>query len=153
MKKACICFCFLALLGGTAAANELAFGPRVGYTHDTELDQFHFGAHMIVQHLTTNLHVIPSVELGVGDGTLLAVNGDLVYEFTELASGRWSFYAGGGPVLTYYTNSGFDSTDFALNLVAGSTFDVGATRELLGEVRLGLEDAPTLKLTLGLTFF
>ena len=31
----------------------------------------------------------------VGD-TLVAVNGDLVYEFTELASGRWSFFGGGG---------------------------------------------------------
>jgi hypothetical protein len=153
MKKACTLLCATMLLAGTAAANDLAFGPRIGYTHDSNLDQFHFGAHMVVQHLTTNLHVIPSLEVGVGDGTLLAVNGDLVYEFTELASGKWSFYAGGGPVLTHYTRSGFDSTDFALNLVAGTTFDVGATKELLGEVRIGLEDAPNLKLTLGLTFF
>ena len=153
MKKACICLGILVFVVGTAAANELAWGPRVGYTNDSNLDQFHFGGHLIVQHLTTNLHVVPSLEVGVGDGTLLAVNGDLIYEFTELASGKWSFYAGGGPVLTYFTRSGFDSTDFALNLVAGSTFDVGATKELLGEVRIGLEDAPTLKLTLGLTFF
>ena len=58
MKKACIVICTLALLVGTAAANEVAFGPRIGYTHDKNFDQFHFGGHMIVQHLTTNLHVI-----------------------------------------------------------------------------------------------
>ena len=153
MKKACTLLCALLLLAGTAAATELAFGPRIGYTHDSGLDQFHFGGHVVIPHLTTNLHVVPSVEIGVGDGTLAALNGDLVYEFTELASGRWSFYAGGGPVLTYYTRDGFDSTDFALNLVGGVTFEVGATRELLGEVRVGLEDAPNIKLTLGLTFF
>jgi hypothetical protein len=152
MKKACTLLCALVLLAGTATA-ELAFGPRLGYTHDSSLDQFHFGGHVVIRHLTTNLHVIPSVEVGVGDGTLAALNGDLVYEFTELASGKWSFYAGGGPVLTYFTRDGFDSTDFALNLVGGTTFEVGATRELLGEVRVGLEDAPSIKLTLGLTFF
>ncbi len=153
MKKACIVLCTLTLLAGTAAAGKVAYGPRIGYTHDSSLDQFHFGGHVVFQHLTTNLHAVPSVEIGVGDGTLVAVNGDVIYEFTELASSRWSFYGGGGPVLTYYTNNGFDSTDFALNLVAGTTFEVGATRKLLGEVRIGLEDAPTLKLTLGLTFF
>ncbi len=153
MKKACTVLCALTLLAGTAAAGDLAWGARVGYTHGDNLDQFHFGGHMIVQHLTTNLHVIPSLEIGVGDGTLVALNGDLVYEFTELATAKWGFYAGGGPVLTYYTNDVFDSTDFALNLLAGTTFDVGATKELMAEVRIGLEDAPILKLTLGLTFF
>ncbi len=153
MKKACTILCALVLLAGTVAANDLAYGPRIGYTHDSDLDQFHFGGYMIVQHLTTNLHVIPSLDIGVGDGTLVALNGDLVYEFTELATGSWGFYAGGGPVFTFYTRDGFDSNNIAFNLVAGTTFDVGATKELLGEFRFGLEDAPNLKFTLGLTFF
>jgi len=153
MQKACTLVCAMVLLAGTAAAGDLAFGPRIGYTHDSSLDQFHFGGHVVVPHLTTNLHLIPSLEIGVGDGTLTALNGDIVYEFTELASGRWSFYGGGGPVLTYYTNEGRDSTDFALSLVAGATYDLDTGRELLGELRIGLEDAPTLKLTVGLTFF
>lgn len=154
MKKITLILAVLALTAMTSTAvAEAAFGPRLGYTHDTNLDQFHFGGHVVFPNITSNLHIIPSVELGVGDGTLLGINGDLVYEFTELASGKWSFYAGGGPTLTYFTMDGYDSTDFALSLVAGTTFDVAETRELFAEFRFGLEDAPALKVTLGLTFF
>jgi len=154
MKKITLILSALALIAmaGTATAGA-AFGPRLGYTHDTNLDQFHFGGHAVFANITSNLHIIPSVEVGVGDGTLLGINGDVVYEFTELASGKWSFYAGGGPTLTYFTMDNYDSTDFALSLVAGLTFDVAETRELFAEARFGIEDAPALKLTLGMTFF
>lgn len=153
MKKACLTIIAVCLAAGAATASDWAWGPRLGYTHDTGLDQFHLGAHAVRPNLTTNLHLVPSVELGFGDGTLLAVNGDVVWEFTEMATGRWSFYAGGGPVFSHYSNDGFDSTDFALGLVAGATAESGPDRKFFGEVRLGLEDAPGLKITAGLTFF
>lgn len=136
-----------------AAAGDPGYGPRLGYTHDTGFDQIHFGGQVVFANLTTNIHVIPSLELGFGDGTLIALNGDVVYEFTELASDPWSFYAGGGPLLSHFTRDGNDSTDFALSLVGGTTYDLGASRSAFGEIRVGLEDAPALKLTLGVTFF
>jgi hypothetical protein len=153
MTRACITLALTVLLAGTAAASDLAFGPRAGYTHDGDLDQVHVGGHVVLRHLTTNIHALPSVEVGFGDGTLLALNADLVYEFTELATGPWGFYGGAGLTLTHYTNDGFDATDFAPSLVAGVTHDLGPARELFGELRLGLEDAPALKLTAGVTFF
>ena len=152
MKKACSVIVTVILLVSSSAFAGVAFGPRLGYTHDNNLDQFHFGAQMVAD-LSPNVHLIPSVELGVGDGTLLAFNGDLVYEFTELATGVWSFYAGGGPVITHYSNNGHDSTDVALSLVAGSTREWREGRTLFGEIRFGLEDAPVLKITFGVNFF
>jgi hypothetical protein len=145
----------LCALPAPASAGELAFGPRVGYTHDgdRDLDQLHLGGHVVLQNLTTNLHLVTSLEVGTGDGTLVALNGDLVYEFTEMASGGWGYYAGGGPMLSRYKRNRHKSDDFALNLVVGATHQIRQDRTLFGEVRLGLEDAPALKLTLGLTFF
>lgn len=151
MKKAIISLA-VCLLAASVASAELGFGPRLGYTSSGSLDQFHFGGHLVLPDLGTNVHLIPSLEVGSGDGTLIALNGDLVYEFTELATGGWGLYAGGGPVITRYDGDGADQTDFALNVVIGSTFDIRSDRHLFGELRLGIEDAPDVKLTLGLTF-
>ncbi|HOX26028.1 MAG TPA: hypothetical protein PLL30_09305 [Candidatus Krumholzibacteria bacterium] len=153
MKTVCTCLATLLIAAATATAADVAFGPRAGFTHDSGFDQFHFGGHAMLANLTANVHIVPSLEVGVGDGTLFAANGDVVYEFTEYASNGWSFYAGGGPMLGHYTKDGHDSTDFALNLVVGATYDLTQSRELLTEIRLGVEDAPTVKLTAGLTFF
>ncbi|MEZ4388013.1 MAG: hypothetical protein R3D98_10655 [Candidatus Krumholzibacteriia bacterium] len=151
MKKAII-LAALSVLASFAAAADLGFGPRLGYTSSGRVDQFHIGGHMVVSQLTPNLQVIPSLEIGSGDGTLIALNGDLVYRFTELASGPWGFYGGGGPVLTRFDSGRYESTDFALDLVAGVTHVIRADRSWFAELRLGLEDAPDLKATFGLTF-
>lgn len=152
MKQAAVALIVTLAIASTCTAADLGFGPRLGYTSSGSLDQVHFGGHVELVRFTPNLQLIPSLEVGSGDGTLIALNGDVVYEFTELADGPWSFYGGGGPVLTRYDHGRFESTDFALNLVAGVTRSVRADRHWFGELRLGLEDAPDLKLTIGLTF-
>ena len=147
----------LGLLAAVAAtpviAGDLAVGPRLGYTHDTNLDQLHAGLHVMARNISPNLHLVPSFEVGWGDGTLVALNGDLVWEFTEMASGGWSYYAGGGPVVTRYKHGSDTSNDFALSVVVGVTRELRARSSFLTEVRLGLEDAPSLKVTAGVTFF
>lgn len=152
MKKVTVILFVIALSSSVALAGDMAWGARLGYTDSGALSQFHFGGHAVVHHLSPNVTIVPSAELGVGDGTYFALNGDVLYEFTELASSPWSFYGGGGPMLGHYTNDGYDSTDFALNLVAGATYELEGARNLFGELRLGLEDAPDVKLTFGITF-
>jgi hypothetical protein len=145
----------LILVASTAGAATVGFGPRVGYTHDSNLDQMHFGGQAWIADLFTNTIVIlPSLELGVGDGaTLLAINGDAVYEFTEFAQQSWGFYAGAGLALNRYDIGDYDNTDFGLNLLGGATYRLVGNRVAFGEFRLGLEDSPDFKLTLGLNFF
>jgi len=143
------------LTAATAAAARPGLGPRVGWTHDSGLDQFHFGGQAVFTEVLTNVRIMPNVELGLGDGwTILAINGDLVYDATELATGNWGFYAGGGLALNRFDHDFGDSTEFGLNLLLGTTYRMGlGGREAFLELRFGLEDSPDLKLTLGLTFF
>jgi hypothetical protein len=137
------------------AAATTGFGPRLGYTHDSGLDQIHFGGQAWIADLFANTIVIlPSLELGVGDGaTLLALNGDVVYEFTEFAKDPWGFYAGAGLALNRFDADGVGNTDFGLNLLGGATRKLGGNKVAFGEFRLGLEDSPDFKLTFGLNFF
>lgn len=146
--------CLLALLlaAPPVLADDPAYGLRLGYTSDGDLDQMHAGGHVAVVRITPNIEVVPSLEIGFGDGTLLALNGDVIYELSELAGRRWRYYAGGGPLLSRYSHGRHRSTDFALSLVVGAARELRPTRTLFGELRLGLEDAPALKLTAGLTF-
>ena len=137
----------------SAAAGGPDLGLRLGYTHDSNLDQLHFGGHVTVYKLSPNVRITPSFEIGIGDGTLLALNGDVFYDFTELATKRWGYYAGGGPLLSRFSRSRRSSTDFALNLAAGVTRELKPSRTIFAEVRLGLEDAPILKITAGVNFF
>jgi predicted protein tyrosine phosphatase len=143
----------LACFVSAARAGDPAMGPRIGLTHDGDLDQLHVGGHVTVSRISPNIHVTPSFEIGFGDGTLLALNGDVVYELSELARGRWSYYAGGGPLLSHCYRQKHRSTDFALSLVAGVMRELTPRRTVFGEVRIGLEDAPLLKITAGMTFF
>jgi hypothetical protein len=145
------------ILGATAATGAVVnYGPRLGYTHDDAFDQVHLGGQAWIRDLIDpNVVLLPSVELGFGDdATVFALNGDVVYEFTELAQDPWSFYAGGGLGFIRWDSGDFDDTDIGLNLVGGATYDLaGGTRELFGELRLGVEDTPDLKLTFGLNFY
>jgi hypothetical protein len=145
----------LTLAAAAAGAATTSFGPRVGYTHDSGLDQFHFGGQAWIADVFTNTIVIlPSVELGVGnDVTLLAINGDFVYEFTEFAQNDWGFYAGAGLALNRWDVGDASDTDLGLNILGGVTRKLAGSKTAFGEFRLGLEDSPDFKLTVGLNFF
>lgn len=156
MSRAFITIFALILSAASVAAattqGDWGFGPRLGYTDTGPTDQIHIGGHVWIPNLTPNIHLLPSVEIGFGGGTLLAGNADVIYEFTELASGPWRWYGGGGPMLTHSSRDGRSRSDFALSLTAGATYFLTTNRHLLGELRLGLEDAPDIKITLGVVF-
>jgi hypothetical protein len=155
MKKILAIAALVAFGTGTAAAGpSIPLGVRIGYTADS-FNQFHFGGHARVGEIVRNLAFQPSVELGLGDNvTLLAGNADIFYEFTELQTSDWAFYAGGGVVLSYIdVDPGGDDTNFGLDIAGGARYTVSQNKRLFGEVRIGLEDAPDFKISVGLTFF
>jgi hypothetical protein len=138
-----------------AEASYLGFGPRLGYTHDDSVDQVHFGGQVWIGDLFTSpIVVLPSLELGLGgDATILAINGDVVYEFTEFEQDLWGFYAGAGLAFNRYDIDEFDDTSVGLNILGGATHKLSGGKVAFGEFRLGIEDSPDFKLTFGLNVF
>jgi hypothetical protein len=147
----------LLLATATVAQAEmpLPWGLRAGYAGDTDYQQLFVGAHAQVARPLPNTVLQPSVEVGFGDDLLLiALNVDLFYEFTELAQNDWSFYAGGGVAINYFNPADFSAeTEFGLNLAGGVGHMISRSSRLVAEVRIGLEDAPDVKVSLGVTFF
>jgi len=130
-------------------------GLRLGYTSWEGLEQVHFGGHVLLGEITENVDLTPSLEIGTGnDLTVVIINGDLTYRFTELMSAPWGFYGGGSLSLVYLdADLGGSDADLGLSAVGGftRTFDNGHEGRL--EVRLGLLDYPGFKLTCGYTLF
>ncbi len=153
--KTSLTLTILLLVADTAAAAGVGYGPRLGYTHDSGLDQAHVGGQAVIGDFGMNVVVIPSVEVGFGsESTLLAINGDVVYDFTEFATNRWGFYAGLGLAFNRWDLPHATSTDIGMNAVIGTTWTLPNLRnEFFGELRLGLEDSPDFKLTVGVNVF
>jgi hypothetical protein len=147
----------LALLALAAGPQAFAFeiAPRIGYTSDENFDQIHIGGHVELAQPVLGLSFRPGIEVGFGDDvTFIAINGDMVYTFPELATADWSFYAGGGLALNIIkADGGGDNEDLGLNAVGGIVKSLESGNDLFFELRLGVEDSPDVKLTLGLTLF
>jgi len=140
--------------GAAPALGATPLGLRAGYTSWENLDQFHFGGHVKLGDLFPNVAFTPGFELGFGDDvTVLTVNGDVAYRFTELSSAPWGLYGGGSLSFNFVDWDGNSNTDLGLSLLAGTTYALDGGNELLGEIRLGLMDSPGFKLTFGYTFF
>ena len=149
---------FIAVLAaGTAASAKAPLGLHGGFSFDP--DQFVIGAYARVSEPYIGWRVQPSVDLGFGDDvTTFNLNGDIVYTFPELQTSEWGFYAGGGLGLAYYTFDappGVDdsATEIGLNIIGGVTRQLISGNELTGELRLGIDDIPDVKLLFGITFF
>jgi hypothetical protein len=140
---------------GSALALGLPIGPRVGYTSWDGIQQMHFGAHAKTGDLFPNVELTPGIEMGFGDDvTLITLNGDLVYRFTELSTDPWGFNAGGSLSLNYIDHKLSDGNlDLGFSGLIGVTRKLGNGNELLAEIRLGILDSPDFKATIGYTFF
>ncbi len=132
-----------------------AFGPRIGYTNWGDIDQIHFGAHLKLGEVLPNVHFTPNVEAGFGGAaTLIALNGDLAYSFTELVTHPWNVY-GGGSLSLFFTNPDFGDSDTSIGLsgLLGLERTLANEHQAMVEVRVGIMDAPDFKLTFGYTLF
>ncbi|MFH2056861.1 MAG: hypothetical protein ABIJ61_12960 [bacterium] len=147
---------WLLFLISTPCLAERQFAPegaglRAGLVVDP--DQLHVGAHVHVGDIAPGLMFVPNVELGFGSDLLVvATSAELDYRFPTVI-GAWHPYVGlgAGPV--------FVSTKYDDDTGVGLSLQVGLIHKSTGrggfpflEFKLGLEDYPDIKLTIGWTF-
>jgi len=151
------------LLIGAGAAQQsraqdviLGIGGRVGATLDP--DQVHFGVHADLGEIVEQLVFRPNVEVGVGnDLTLVAINPEVVYRFTDHRTKNYVPYAGGGIGLNFLSHDNghplADDDEFqvGLNLLGGLEFETSKTSSLFMEAKFGIGDSPEVKLSFGFT--
>jgi hypothetical protein len=153
MKRLILLTLVLSLTAGTAAATE--YGLRAGLSIDP--DQFHFGGHADLGPVIETWRFVPNIEIGLGnDVTLIALNGDLIYDFPE---SRWSVGGELGINIANYdvpNIPGVDiddsSTDIGLSALGNYRLTLNSGKVLVLEAKLGLLDSPDVKFTLGWNF-
>lgn len=160
MRISLLVVLILLVWHGTAVAEDevgyRGWGPRLGAT--IEPDQIHFGAHVDFGHFAEHIRLQPNVEVGFGeDLTLAAFNIEGSYRFRQKWD-TWTPYAGGGlgiNLLWVHLDRVEDDTDteFGLNALAGIEKGLEGGDRFFVETKLGFEDSPDIKLTIGWTFF
>jgi hypothetical protein len=130
------------------------WGPRLGVTSGP--DQVHFGAHFDLGDVVSRVRFRPSFEIGFGDSrTLASLNVfDLAYRFPT-SGDRWMPYLGGGiGVFVDGRGSGHGSdTEVGASLLGGVETRLGGGNRVFFEARVGVADAPDLKLSVGWMFY
>ena len=150
MKKLMPLVLLFALLTALPAAAATPLGVRAGFTDWGRADQIHLGLDARMGELFPSVEFTPNLELGLGDdATILSINGDLAYQFTELVTSPWGMYGGGALSFHYLDFNNNNDTDLGLNALFG--FTKVFTNGHLGraEVRFGIMDSPDFKLTFG----
>ncbi len=155
IRTTTIALLLLSLTASSCLALGMPIGPRVGYTHWDGINQMHFGAHAKLGELFPNVEMTPSLEMGFNNGyTIITLNGDLAYQFTELTTTNYGLYGGGSLSLNYLDHDLVEGdVDLGLSALLGATRKMGNGDEVLGEIRVGILDSPDFKLTFGYTFF
>ena len=135
--------------------SNVAFGVRAGYTSWDNISQIHLGAHLKLGEIFPNVRFTPNIEAGFGDdATVIILNGDLAYSFTEFVAQPWNLYGGGALSFNYLDIKNFDSqTDLGLSALLGLDYSLSNGHEGMVEIRVGVMDSPDFKLTFGYTFF
>jgi hypothetical protein len=120
-------------------------------------DQVHVGLHVAMGHFAEQIRLRPNVEIGLGsDRTVIALNADLDHRFDTMW-GAWAPYAGGelGIQRTHRERGLLEDTtrtDLTASAIAGlEAFRSGGDVFFI-EAKLGLADAPDLKLGAGWMF-
>ena len=137
------------------SVNHTPFGVRAGYTSWKNLDQFHVGGHVYLGELWPNVEFTPGFEVGFGNSaTVLTINGDVTYLFTEFVGFPWGLYGGGSLSFNLMNPDGGDSeTDLGLSGLVGTTYTFVNDHKGMAEIRFGIMDSPSFKLTFGYTLF
>ena len=144
----------LILVTALPAAAETPIGVRAGITDWGQINQLHAGLDFRLGEVLPNVEFTPNFEFGMGDDvTIISINGDLAYQFTELVTSPWGMYGGGALSLHYLDLTNHTDTDIGLNGLFGVTKVFTNGHLGLAEIRLGLLDSPDFKLTFGYSLF
>jgi len=137
------------------SASNTPFGIRAGYTSWESINQFHVGGHVYLGELWPNVEFTPNIEVGFGDSvTIVTINGDVTYLFTEFVGFPWGLYGGGSLSFNYINPDWGDSeTDLGLSGLVGMTYTFANDHKGMAEIRFGIMDSPGFKLTFGYTLF
>ena len=125
-----------------AAAPAIAdIGFHAGASIDP--DDFLFGIRFNSHPIEEALFIVPSVEVGFGDVTMVAGNLDLHYKFPT--DHKLAPYAGAGLTLNWFDFEGESETEFGGSILGG----ISITPKFFFEAKLGLGDVPDAKLVIG----
>jgi hypothetical protein len=134
-----------------SAESFTAYGPHLGFTSGP--DQFIVGGHLQWGDVAPRLDFVPSADLGLGDDrTVISLNGDFRYRIEARSS--WQPYIGGGVGIHFISYDGPAGDDNA----AGGHFLLGADvatksgSRFFADLKIGLADAPDLKVSAGWSF-
>lgn len=144
--------CTMVLMAPTVGA--VPAGLRGGFSSDP--DQFLFGLQIEPPPIGENIHIVPSVEAGLGDDAFsLSFNGDFQYRF-RTSDGIRPFVGAGVALwwVDFDNGPGDDSeTEFGVNALGGVFFGSQSGPPMFVELKLGLTDEiPDLKFVFGVNF-
>ena len=139
-RFATVLFLMLAVIAPAAPALA-GVGLHAGLTVNP--DDFLVGLHFSSRPVAERLTLVPSVEAGFDDNTMLAGNLDLHYIFKT--SSDLAPYAGGGLTLNWFDNDGNSETDFGGSILGG----IMLNPHWFLEGKLGLGDVPDWKFYVG----
>jgi hypothetical protein len=139
----------------TRSPHNTPFGIRAGYTNWENINQGHVGAHVYLGELWPNVEFTPNVEIGLGDSVfIMTLNADLAYLFTEFFRHPWGLYGGGSLSFNLVNPQlGDTTTDLGLSALVGTTYTFANDHKGMAEIRVGILDSPTFKVTFGYTLF
>ena len=129
---------FLALLAPPAMAGV---GLQAGL--GLSPDDFIVGVHWKGSPLDERLYIVPSVEAGFGDATMIAGNLDLHYVFRTKS--KLAPYAGGGLTVNWFDFDAGSETDVGGSILGG----IELSPKIYFEAKLGLGDVPDAKFLIG----
>ena len=131
----------VALVISAAAAPAFAgLGFHAGMSIDP--DDLLLGVRFKTHPIEENIYIVPSVEVGFGDITMIAGNLDGHYVFqTE----KYQPYVGAGITLNWFDFDGGSDTEFGGSILGG----IQINTKWFFEAKIGLGDVPDAKLVVG----
>ena len=131
----------LLCLAAAAAPSFAGLGFHAGASLDP--DDFLVGLRFKSQPIAESFFIVPNVEVGFGDITMIAGNLDGHYNFKT--SSKYAPYVGAGLTLNWFDSEGDSDLEFGGSILGGLMI----TPKWFFETKVGLGDVPDWKFIVG----